>query len=166
MVHHGEERIPMVTLMCGDAEQPVTAFPQARRGNADLDRTAPFVDGADVEALDQEILAGGEVVHGEVQCLTPEAVMAEECRHDAEGGMDPCLVPRHLARYGQGWSVAMTRPVHATSHRERDKRGRSQVAQRTDETERRDSDHDGFGRSPVQPSAIAVKPRDGSPPRR
>ena len=105
----------MVTLMSRDAEEAIAAFPPARWGNPDLHRTTPFVDRPDVEALDEEVLARSEIVHGEVQRLAAETAVPEERRHDAEGGMDPGLVPRHLARGGQGRSVTDD-PSSASRH--------------------------------------------------
>ena len=145
-------------------KEAVAAFPSARRGYPDLHRTPPVVDRSDVEALDEEVLAGGEVVHREVQRLAAETVVAEERRRNAEGGMDPGLVPRQLTRGGEWGAVAMTRPVHPATHGERHERGGAQVAHGADESERGDGGDDGLGRSPLQVASVPVEPGDRSAP--
>ena len=151
----------MVTLVSRDAEEAVAAFPPTRRWDADIDRTAPFVNGTDVEAFDEEVLAGGEIVHCEVQRLAPETAVAEERRHDTEGGMDPGLVPGQLSRCSQRRAVAVTGPMHPTTHREGHERSGPQVAQRSDKSERGDGYHDGLGPSPFESASSRSNPTTG-----
>ena len=122
LLEHLEERVPVPDLVGGDAERSVGALVGAARGPTHTDEPSEGVETDRVVLLEDEVLAGEDLVHREVDALRAHRARGPQRGEHGHRRMRAGFVPAVSPGNRDGRTLDRTDTRHVPAHRVRDHR--------------------------------------------
>ena len=157
LLEHLEEQVPVPDLVGGDGERSVDALVGAARGPPHTDEPSEGVETDGVVLFEDEVLAGEDLVHREVDALRPHPARGPQRGEHSHRCMRAGFVPAVSPGNRDGRALDRTDTRHVPAHRVRDHRRGTPSRVRSRQPERRDGTDDRV-RSPVDRQRRGIPP--------